>query len=453
LNHVALKKCALLAGLPIIFLSAGREAAAIGLISVESSSFMERASDRGDSSTTFVLGPQWSFDGAKVEANFDVRAVTFLADSSSSMIADTTVMAGNAYVATSHNLMPHHQITLGQRKYDWSVADENWNMGLWNARFIWDPLRPETVGLTGAFYTYESAAWRILGFATPISIPERGYPIREASGQLVASSPFYIPPYQAAVVMNQVVPISYTISQLQIANLIFKPGAALSVRYGKEQGPWASLQYGLMPMHQLDLAVDAGLALNGGNDIIEATVYPRVLFQHLVTLEGGYHASDFAVWASSTGEAPLQQAAPADWSLNDIGPAAIVSAGAELKIQTPLSEHRDLSLSGSILIVQEDKAPVADGQLSLDLPSRFPFTRAAQFDVRWQASPKLLTDVKWITDIAQASRLISADVNWLPKGPWILGVGADLISSDTGQGLIGQYVGDDRVRLKVAYAF
>jgi len=65
-------------------------------------------------------------------------------------------------------------------------------------------------------------------------------------------------------------------------------------------------------------------------------------------------------------------------------------------------------------------------------------------------------DLYAVYDIDNISSQISFDVSLLPtpgKSNWIAGIGFDAITSATGQGWIGQFVGDDRVRWRLGYAF
>lgn len=412
-----------------------------GSARVESSGFLKESPDRGSGSVTLSVGPDIEREGKIISSKLDLQAISFLSDTSS-----VTAEAKNAYISTSWALMPHHQVTLGRRVYDWSKADNQWKMGLWSPRFLWDPLRPETVGLTGAFYQYQSNAWKILAFASPVSIPERGFPIRQEKGQLVSSSPDWVPPFNQMLVMKQKIDIHYQIAYPSNEKLILNPGAAVQLKYGKNQGPQAALIYGYKPIHQVDIALEAGLKPQ--ESVLDATLHPRVLFHHILTGEVGYKLKDASVWFSATGESPEGAQTPTNWVTNRVGPALITSFGSDLDLGD------GFSLSGSYLDIQENQPAPKEGDFQINFPSRFPYRRATQLSAQYDGMKHLTYDLGWKYDIENASHLISTDVTYATfRKDWKLGFGVDLFASTTSRGLIGQYYGNDRVRGSISYAF
>ena len=430
-----------------LVVTASHDARATGFVRLDSSSFLKSASDRGVSSSTLMIGPQFSSEGKLFKSDVDVQAISFLGDSSS-----LTVESQNAYIATSSQLMPHHQVTLGRRLYDWSVMDDEWKIGLWTPRFLWDPLRPEQVGLTGAFYTYESKNWRVRAYASAISIPERGAPTQDVNGQLRSSSPFYIPPYQYLLLQGQKTPMKYTVQYPPLEQLVLNPGAALSVGFGDKQGPWAQVVYGLVPINQIDISVAPAYVLQANE--IDVPVHPRVLLHHMVTSEAGYKDKTVSVYSSLTFESPIKQDVPATWMTAPMGNSILASIGGSAMLEK-------FRLSSSFLYVYENLSPSSANSINVPLPSRYPYNRAIKFGGEYEGTTKLTYGTTWTSDLVNRSNLLSFDVNFRPgphaptskSGAWLINVGTDFISSSTSQGQLGQYEGDDRVRGGVAYAF
>jgi hypothetical protein len=427
---------------------------AAGYVRFDASSFFLSADNQPTTVTTLLLGPEMSTEGKWISAAMDIKGVAFVSD-----VSSFTVEAGNLYVATSPQWMPHHQITIGRRIYDWNVMEDQWGLGLWSARFLWNPLAPERIGMTGAFYSYESAKWRFLAFGTPISPPERSFPIRDQNGQLLADSRDYVPPYQQLLLMNQVIPINYSIQYPPLSQLLVRPGGGVQVRYGGSDGPWASGSYGLMPMHEVQMGIQA--AYDPVQAQVDAVVHPITLFHHLATFETGYRGRAWSLWASVTGESPIQPQIPASWQLAPMGPALLSSAGGSMR----LDEY--FTFSTSLLKVNEDLPPLAPGQIPLNLPSRFQYTEAVQAEGKWTGIPQLTADLHYVYDLANLSTLLSFDLLYQPTvkrssilrsmfggyGAWAFGVGTDIISTQTDTGYIGQYYGNDRIRGRISYAF
>ena len=425
-----------------------------GYVRFDASSFLLNSANQPNATSTILLGPEMATEGKWISAVMDIKGVVFISDANS-----FTVEAGNLYAATSPQWMPHHQITLGRRIYDWNEMEDQWGLGLWSARFMWNPLNPERIGMTGAFYSYESAKWRLIAFATPISPPERSFPISDTNGQLSADSRDFAIPYQQLQLLNTTVPISYSILYPSLQTLLIRPGAALQARYGSPEGPWGSFSYGVMPMHQVQMAIEAPYdpILNQ----VDATIHPMSFYHHLVTFETGFHGKHWSVWGSATGEDPVQQAVPASWDITPMGPAVMAAAGGEMRLD------EFFTFSSSYLQVKEDAPPLAATAVPLNLPSRFEYTQAYQMEGKWTGIPQVTADVHWIYDIANLSSLLSCDLIYQPTakrsnllrslfggyGAWTFGVGADFITSASDAGYIGQFVGNDRVRGRISYAF
>ncbi len=431
-------------GLLVLMSSGVCFAQAGGYLRIDTSGFLRHSDERGDASSSIIIGPEHYSEGPYLASGLDLKAVAFLQDRNS-----FSAEAASLFVSTSKKWLPHHQITLGRRVYDWSVAEEEWNQGFWSPRFLWNPLKPERIGLTGAFYTYESTKWRVLAFATPISPPERSYPIRAEDGRLSSPSPDWVPPFTALSMMNQQIGIHYEIAMPAIRELLFRPGSSIQVRYGEpEQGPWASWTYGVMPMHQAQLGVEAGFSPAKG--YVEAMVHPVTQFHQLMTMEGGMRGKLWSFWSSTTVESPIQRSIPASWQVDPMGPALVTSMGGELKLEDTFA------LSGSYYGVDESKPSAAADAIALNLPSRFGYTHALQLQGHWTGFEPFSADARLVYDLGTRSGLASADFLYQlsgTQGQWTVGMGADLINARNSTGWVGQFIGNDRVRVRLSYAF
>lgn len=417
---------------------------AIGTVGFDTSSFLRNSVTRDTTTTTLFLHPEIHSEGPVVSGSVNLLAYAYITDSGS-----FTADAKDLYVSTSRALLPRHQVSFGRRQYDWSQADEELQLGLWAPRFLWDPLHPQTVGLTGAFYTYQSKYWRLLAFASPVSVPERGYPIRGEEGRLSSSSPFFTSPPESVQVLGQTIPVRYNIATPPIADILFRPGAAVSLRIGAEEGPWSSISYGVMPIHQTELTAVGVLDPQAFQ--FNADIYPRFRHHHLLTGEAGFKNDFWGVWGSLTGEAPIgprEKDVSPNQFVNPMGPALVSSAGAYIQ---PASA---LKFRAAYLRVREDQPASESVDFELALPSRFPYTQAVLLGGQLDVLKPVSLQTLYTYDIGQASGLLSIDGRIRPRNQgWLLGLGVDLIHSGTGEGRFGEYQGDDRVRGTLAFMF
>jgi hypothetical protein len=427
----------------IVLFSSSFAKADIGFARLDDESYFLSSGSRPDNTLALIFGPDLSTSGSYFNAKFELEGYLFVNDPSS-----FTVESQNAYVSTNSGFSLHHQFTLGRRMYDWSVEDDVWKMGTWTPRFNWDPLNPEQVGNTGLFYTYESQLWRFLAFGSYVAVPERGVPL---NSNLTSPSGDWVSPFNQVnlpALNNANIPIQYNVQYPPTSQLIFHPSAALQLKYGDKMGLWLSGQYAYMPIHQADSLIDGTIPAQ--NQQLNVAIHPEILMQHLAGVETGYKEKTWSVWGSYTREVPLQDLVyPSTWIQQQMGPANIYSVGGSWEFID------NLVLSTSYLYVDE-YLPDSDvpNNLSLNLPSRFPYRKATQISTKWQADERWDYRALWIDDIANVSQIFSLDAGYRPsmQSNWFMGVGTDLITSSTGVGLIGQFQGNDRLRLRLAYA-
>jgi hypothetical protein len=420
----------------------GTEPKKLGEVRFEGQGFFRQKSDRAGGATSVFLNPDWTTEGTYFSARLNAQAVTLLTDRSS-----FTVESADAYVSTSRQWIDDHQFTLGRRRYDWSVMDDRWKLGLWSPRFNWDPVRPQQIGLTGLFYSYENRNWRVLAYASPISVPERGFPLRIEDGNLESSSPDWVSPFSQVNLMNQAVDIRYSLQYPSMSDLLFMPGAALSVRHGdpSRTGVWAQAMIASLPVNQVDIALQAELMAS--TLTLNSTLHPRRLRHDIASLEFGWNGEIIKPWISVTGERPEGAAVPEGWITSPVGPTLISAGGVEFALPTGNN-------LGVQLISARQSLPESNGAaLSGASPPRFQWQDAVRFSAGWDGPSRYDYDFVWNYDITNQSSLITADFGLQAMRRLHLGVGADFFTSPTRQGFLGQFYGNDRVRARVTYAF
>jgi len=429
---------------------------ATGRIKVESNGFLRRSEDRSDSSSTLSVGPNIASEGKYISGTLDLEAIVQVSDTKNMTVDRNafTVEAANAYFSTSKKLSPHHQVTLGRRVYDWSRFDDDWQFGTYSPRFIWDPTRPQTVGLTGLFYTYESKHWRAMAYASPVNIPERGYPMRNEDGRLTSTNPFAPVFPETVVIAKRNIPIRYTIDYPAMNELVANPGGVVSTRYSSEangKGIWAQGNYGYLPVHQANLALETPYILQ--QDVLDVRVHPEIQKHHLLTFETGIQKSKYAIWTSITEEIPTARDIPSDsnWVSMSSEPATIYSAGGNVQI------GRRFALNASYIYISEKISPAVQNQdFEVDLGSRFPYHRATKAGLSFYGSERMTYTLGFVADLEKESQFGSLDITYQivrRDSALTLNLGSDFFASATRKGYIGQYRGNDRFRGGISYAF
>lgn len=420
------------------------QAHALGTLSFDSMGFLRSSSDRATMFNTLIVRPQLEGQSAWVDGKLNLQILGFLEDTSS-----FTFEANELYVATSRNLMPHHQFSFGRRQFDWNKADDTWKLGMWSPRFIWDPLRMEQIGLTGAFYTYESKLWRFIAYASPISVPERGYPINNKNGDLTSASPFHIRPPVATNALGASIntPIQYYIQYPSMSDILLRPAGAVQLRYAQPEGFWMSGGYGVMPIHPVDIVAQPLYVPQAG--AIQTQLQPRFPMHHMLSVESGWRAPNWSLWGSVTGEVPTGADVPAGWMGTPMGPTLATAWGGDVQMDPTLQ------VRASYLLILESLSANSSSGSSLSLQGRFPYKRALNVGGTWApGSQSVSYSASTIYDIENASAMFTVDITLRGKPKtWTLNLGSDLIVSNTGTGWIGQYQGDDRIRGRISYEF
>jgi len=432
-----------------LFLGSLPNAFAIGQLSLESNGFLRRSIDRPDSTQTISIGPKLTGEGKYVESNLDVRGIVQMSARSS-----FTVEGPNAYIATSDQVSKHYKTTLGRKSFSWSQMDDYWDFGTYSPRFVWDPTRPQKIGMTGVFQQFKNQHMQVTAFGSPLSVPERGFPTREENGLIKSDSPFNIPLYEYVELQGRVYPIRYDIRYPDMSKLLLNPNAALSVRYenSPDRGYWAQASVGYLPIHQVTLNVETDGAFDAQAQQVNLLVYPKVIMHKMATIETGVKAKRFALWGSLTREMPDENITEPTYLSPLIQNSVIASIGGSVKIT------QMITFQSSFLHIAEDAAPpkAEANDVTVDLQSRFPFHRAIRSHLDIATGTRMSYRLGWIRDLQNSSDQLMSDVIYqLNKKSrnLTLNVGADFFITETGKGYIGQYKGNDRVRGAIAYAF
>jgi hypothetical protein len=185
-----------------------------------------------------------------------------------------------------------------------------------------------------------------------------------------------------------------------------------------------------------------------------------VLYHELVSLEGGYQTEPMSAWVSVLGEHPFTDISPSDWTTQEVTPSLAMSSTFDFRIAG--SPQRPTRMDFSYLRQwggnAGDQGPDASGGSASNFEARYPFQSALAMGLRSDAVAKVSASTRLIYDIGHQGTIWSTEIRYAPKVNWMLGVGADLLTSaqtddpdDTD--LIGRYTANDRVHAGVTYVF
>jgi hypothetical protein len=377
-------------------------------------------------------------------------------------VASTYLELPEFYGGTSRKLAPV-QVVAGRKLEHWSHLDEQWRLGIWQPRFRWDYVHPEAVGLTGVFLRVEQPLFKIVAWASPIFVPERGVQFSSEGGSFESGSRWFVPPPGSVKLINgKETPIHYQLMMPEMSELINHAGASIMARVGRDQGPWGSVGFAHKPVNQLLLASSNMLRQAATADGIhgDAKIYPRVIYHDLVSFEGGYESERLSAWVSMLGERPMMDATPGDWTAQQAEPALALSSTADFSVwgSGDSATRVDLSWLSQWGGNAGDQGRDAAGGASSQFEARYPYQHALAAGLRSGIFSRVLASTRLLYDVSHQGTIWSTEVRYQPRPSWMVGIGADLLYSQRGddpQGadLIGRFNANDRVHAGVSYVF
>lgn len=361
------------------------------------------------------------------------------------------------------------RLFLGRKLMPWSRSDRLWKRGLFESRFMDEPLEGRPAGLTGFFLTSVDPGERgWVVFASPLFIPEMGPRVSVQEGRLTSSNPWFRPPSDRIFLNDNTVNMNYSIDRPEVEDVILHPSLGASYRWSEDKSPWGlRFSYAWKPMNQFMMSVPFVLNLSDvAEDIeVEARIRPTVQYHHLASLMLERNlAPRWIVWADWTYERP---------ELGDVSPKAISQTTDKAHIYTMTLERRPqmvnsrfatqywLSLSKLIGGDGNDRGEFSRGGESL-FERRFQFHESAQLGLKTNIGRVLGWPLQWklaaTYDNQQGGGIFSTQMNLYSSRKFHWNISADWIgktkeSSELKNGFTSQYRANDRYSVGARYVF
>lgn len=392
----------------------------------------------------------------------ETRYLNFAADTAAGTFfskGQSHLMVHEAYVATNGQ---NFTVAVGRKKKDWSEMDHRWNLGLWQPVYALDALRPEEEGLTGMFADYNTQGWEIVGFATPVNIPNMGPDIREDNGGLASDSRWYRPPSRNYDFNNNINTISYKLDIPDQLDLVKNGGAAMMGRLGnKEKGPWVVVSGGYLPVNELLLKRAAYKAISA--DKVDVTVTPEVTYHTIGSVDLGYTFGSVKAVMSYLQDDPKTILPDDDLSIQKLQPIQAYSAAIDFSMANILVRPITVQfeylkvVGGGIQDITANGSP--DSFTMFD--SRLKFTDAVQVKLEGQVATffnrPFVTRFKYLYDYDQKGSLLNTEFLYYPSQKWAVLVGGDVLgvqdeNYDT-SGFLNEFRANDRLYGGLTYVF
>lgn len=355
------------------------------------------------------------------------------------------------------------ELTLGRKRWNWSKADSQWFLGLWQPLARWDFFRPVEQGFTGVHFLAEKKHWSLLAFGSGVSLPDQGPQFALTDGQFSSNNRWFWRPQSQIGLFAQESALRYRINRPSEREALLNASwaAKASIFESVDRGLWGSVGYSNKPLNQFHLVVDPGLREDSLE--IQINVTPTVVRHQLTTFEAGLKGDRLQTWFSLTRDRPES---------TNYGPTIIESSLDETLFMSAAFEHplwgkwfRNSQLTWAYLNSWRRERRKNSSQLGADVESsfdRFPIRHVAS--VTWDSHhlSEMLSNWRFRTQywhsFEENGSWVSAGLAWA-SSPWsVWTLQFDILGSDEARqsgsnNLISRYRNNDRIIGGFEYVF
>jgi hypothetical protein len=370
-----------------------------------------------------------------------------------------TVEAPEAFIGTSPELSQHVAVRVGRELHHWSHLDEDFQLGVWQPRFLWDYVHPQQIGFAGVHVDGKWDLVQLTAFASPVSVPDRGIPVEVQNNQIYKIDPYFNSPASTIPFHGVQTPIDYNIAYPSTSSILFHPGASAMVRVGRDEGLWAMAAGGFQPIDQILMSYNGTFNLNANPQRIDATLYPRIAYHQVNSLETGYEGGWYSFTMSGLYDRPFDNEAIFGQNVQEITTATSLSPAAEVRFG-PKDAPTRFRVAGLKTWGGDapDQGPETSGTTTA-FDNRYFSSTASVFYAETPLDfiiPRLSGRYKLLVDFEHSGTIQSTDIYYFPQRSLMINVGGDFLNSNEDSSAtdpISEYRADDRVRFGVSYVF
>lgn len=368
---------------------------------------------------------------------------------------------------------------LGRKREFWSAVDQNWDLGLWEPKYLEEPLRPVDQGISGLLVSYQNSnGFEWSAFASPIFVPTMNPSLSEKNGDLVSESRWTRPPSSSAELIGTNTRLVYDLKIPDISSLVAKPGAGTRLSLGKNQrrGFWISGNFARKPINALAIKYDYRLAVSStagsaGEGLV--SVSPTVNYHRLYGLDVGANYEAVKMSLSYLEDKPESALPKDDFSSDGIArtewiqqaPQPLQVFGAHVEWQAagilrdPIALKLDYLKANSSSTRDLNSAGEDKGSL---IPNRLFFTNALQMKAEVLVFPgakPLSLSFRYLRELDQVGSIYSVSGKFFATRSMAIFSGLDILGPDDGseqnqdKRFLNSFRTNDRVYGGMSYVF
>lgn len=210
---------------------------------------------------------------------------------------------------------------IGRHLHRWSEADEFWQTGIWQPRFMWNYLKPEQNGFTGVFYSSQiSKDTSFSLFLSSLFIPDLGPKYREEDGKIITKNPWIKSPPALVNLFDNDTPIIASVDEPEVREVVLKPSFAIQFRKKWSEVASSQVAYAYKPVNFVRLSYAYYLRAQDSANEAVVTAHPSFPYEQVITTESSFSKNGFIFTPSLTHQDPNLEGMPFQNISQDIQP-------------------------------------------------------------------------------------------------------------------------------------
>jgi hypothetical protein len=350
-------------------------------------------------------------------------------------------------------------LQVGRKRSEWSAVDSRWNLGIWEPVFKWNPLTPESQGLTGLFLTFpwESVELEVMG--SPLYLPDQGPSFQVSEdGQFERGNPWFHRPADTIRIWSETSKVEYNFQRPNESQVVLQRTYATRLRF-KSDSYFLQASYAFKPMNQLPLAYDGSLNIPKDRGVVD--IVTSVQYHEVTGADLQWHNNRWKLGISGLRDKPFGTAdfeEPEKWTRPVYHEAFVTSPYLDWNFASGLTARLQyLNITGGEV---EELGPLA----SKDRPSitrRYPFTQAESVEIEYQGRSLIHRAWKSSLNYTLSQKNQFDMIRWRGlvqlSGLWNIFSEAMLVRAEpetfSNQNDISEFENHDRLLFGVGYVF
>lgn len=356
------------------------------------------------------------------------------------------------------------RIAFGRMRTNFSEADEFWETGQWQPRFMWDPMQPDTNGLFGLFGlgSANNGSTRLTVFASPIYVPEETQAYREKNGKVYSKNPWFRPPPPVGEILGDTTDIHSYVDEPKVTDVISQPSFAMRAEQDLGENVNVGLSYGVKPVNQTLLKFKYKMVTANGEQYARINFAPHYAYHHLVTSDATFRAGRWKTLISNTYEKPFKL---------EEDQVLISQQLREMYVASMMTSFDLLGEGASATqlyagVIKAWGATAPDGGEDLSGESLFDIRQrwleAYRLGVRhpvWTKLRRLYNNLEFTYDRMQNGATVISQIEYNVASGWIATASVDLLGvfdtreSEYEKAFVRQYRANDRFAMGLSYVY